>query len=76
MITSSVHTDGGAARFHLDTLGTSGIYYTDVDSLVAQLVSFDRQRARGGAWNAYQAFEPARVMQTFKRIFLMPRAVP
>ena len=46
------------------------MYYSDEESLVTLLTSFDRDRARAGSWNAYRAFEPARVMQSFKRIFL------
>ena len=70
VLTSLGHTDGGAARFHIDTLGRCGMYYTDEESLVALILSFDRGRAHEGAWNMYRAFEPSRVMQSFKRIFL------
>jgi hypothetical protein len=70
VITSSVYTDEGLARFHLDALGTKGLYYTDHDSLVRLLTTFDKGAAAQGDWNCYRAFEPARAMQTFKRIFL------
>ncbi|KAL1522917.1 hypothetical protein AB1Y20_017882 [Prymnesium parvum] len=72
VITSSVHTDGGAARHHLDVLGERGLYYKDEETLVHLLLTFDRERARANQWNMYQAYEPARVMQTFKRVFLKP----
>ena len=70
VLASSVHTDNGAARFHLDTLGAKGLYYSDAESLVRQLLAFDRCEAQGRDWNAYRAFEPAKVMQTFKRVFI------
>ena len=76
MITSSVHTDGGRARFHLDTLGGLGMYYRDKETLVKLLCSFDREAAKKVDWNAYRAFEPIRVMQTFKHVFLGARAPP
>ena len=74
MITSLNHHQGGEARFHLDTLGEKGLFYDDVGSLVQILLTFDRTTAgaQPGAldWNAYRAFEPARVMPLFRTTFL------
>lgn len=64
------HHDCGRARFHLDTLGSKGLYYHDKESLVRLLLSFDRVGVRTRDWNAYRAFAPEKVMQTFKKVFL------
>ena len=75
----SVYHDGGAARFHIDTLGAKGLFYSDADSLVKILLNFDRTQAgaQPGArdWNAYRGFAPEKVMQVFKRVFLEGGAV-
>ena len=68
VITSSVHTDNGMARFHIDALGEKGLYYTDQPSLVRILTTFDRSAVRDA--NAYRAFEPEKVMEVFARHFL------
>eukprot|EP00966_Prymnesium_polylepis_P031351 729275-Prymnesium_polylepis.2 len=70
VITSSRYTEANTARFHLDTLGQRGIYYSDCASLVRILHAFDRVDAPRHDWNAYRQFEPMHVMQTFKRVFL------
>ncbi|KAL1498638.1 hypothetical protein AB1Y20_013951 [Prymnesium parvum] len=74
VITSSVHHDDGAARFHLDVLGDRGLYYRDSASLIDLLLSFDRNQMKQRDWNAYGAFQPEKVMQTFKRVFLLRQA--
>jgi len=58
VITSSVHHDSGMARFHIDTLGTKGIYYHDQASCEQALLQFDRRATHGLDWNAYRDFEP------------------
>lgn len=74
VITSSIHHDDGAARMHLDTLGPDhGLYYHDTPSLLALLRGFDRSAARRNDWNAYRAFEPAKVMATFDKVFIRGR---
>jgi len=70
VLTSSVHHDHHMARFHLDALGSKGLYYHDESSCAALLLSFDREAARRQDWNAYRAFEPERVMASFRRVFL------
>lgn len=70
VITSSAHHDDGNARFHLDTLGSKGLYYHDTPSLLTLLRSFDRLAARRKDWNAYRQFEPGPVMQTFDKVFI------
>jgi hypothetical protein len=74
VITSSVHHDGGFARFHIDTLGERGCFYQDHASLVRLLTQFDRSDARAkGAehWRApYAPFEPHAVMRAFRTTFL------
>lgn len=75
VITSSRYTEANTARFHLDTLGERGIYYSDCASLVRILSTFDRVDAPRHDWNAYRQFEPATVMQTFKRVFLRERVI-
>ena len=74
VITSSVYHEGNTARFHLDTLGKRGVYYSDCASLVRILQTFDKRGMPRRDWNAYRDFAPARVMQTFKRVFLSPSA--
>eukprot|EP00966_Prymnesium_polylepis_P176733 4092426-Prymnesium_polylepis.1 len=70
VLASNVHDDDGAARMHIITLGTRGIFYHDRQSLVSKLRSFDRESASKKDWNAYRDFEPSRVMADFERIFL------
>jgi hypothetical protein len=70
VVTSAVHDDDGRARMHILTLGSRGIYYRDRESLVRQLLSFDRVGASSKDWNAYRSFEPTRVMAEFERVFL------
>ena len=70
VLTSSVHHDDHAARFHLDTLGSKGLYYHDAPSFIQAVVIFDRVKARQGDWNAYKQFEPCHVMKIFKRVFI------
>ena len=74
VITSREHTDHGTARFHLDTLGSKGLFYSSKDELVGILTSFDRAAYRRKDNNAYRAFEPASVMKTFERVFLKEKA--
>ena len=79
VLTSSVHHDDGFARFHIDVLGERGLFYHDYDSLVAQLTGFDREAAHkrrlDGFWQQpFRAFEPHRVMRTFRSVFLVPPA--
>lgn len=70
VITSKVHHDEHAARFHLDTLAERGLYYHDARSLAELLLGFDRLAASQRDWNCYRAFEPAPVMQIFRDVFL------
>lgn len=70
VITSRDHTDGGIASFHLDTLGSKGVYYSTKDELIGILTSFDRAAAKRADHNAYRTFEPAAVMATFDKVFL------
>ncbi len=57
-------------RFHLDTLGNLGLYYNDESSLKRQILEFDKIEASKADWNAYRAFLPEAVMQTFRDTFL------
>ena len=75
IITSSMHHDGGLARFHLDLLGERALLYTDRASLIELLLAFDRDAVRRREPNYYAApyrpFEPHRVMATFRKTFLL-----
>lgn len=70
VFTSSIHDDYGAARHHINTLGSKGIFYHDLLSLKKQLLSFDRDAAKSRDWNAYRDYEPEKVMEIFEREFL------
>jgi hypothetical protein len=74
VLTSREHTDHGTARFHLDTLGSKGLYYSNAEELVKLLTSFEPQTSRKKDHNAYRAFEPAAVAATFDKVFLSARA--
>ena len=78
VLTSSVHHDGGVARFHLDVLAERGHYYHDKASCVELLHTFDRHAAmRKGAahWQEpYRPYAPEKAMRAFRSIFLMPSA--
>jgi hypothetical protein len=76
VLTSSVHHDHHAARFHLDTLGSYGLFYHDARSLLEHLLRFNRENSSRRDWNAYRRFAPAPVMQTFKRVFLDVPSTP
>ncbi len=54
-------------KAHIWELREWGIYYQDVDSLLAQLVSFSRYEEQP---LLYQQFTPENVMQQFKEVFL------
>ena len=75
VLTSSVHTDEGAANFHLQTLGARGLYYHDARSLLQHITAFDRVAAKQRDWNAYRSFEPKPVMALFASVFLRDDAV-
>ena len=74
VLTSSVHDDYGHGRMHLDVLATNAncppYFYRDHVSLVALLMGFKKQHAASLDFNAYRAFEPARVMTIFEKVFL------
>ena len=73
MITSSEHHDQQRARFHLDTLGSKGLYYRDKASLLRLLRTFNRTWARTVDWRAYQEYAPPAVMRRFEAVFLRKR---
>merc|ERR1711907_801555 len=61
----------GGAKNHCSILKDKGIYYSDKDSLINDLVSFKRSAAGSGAsWNAYSEYSPEAVMSNFKSIFM------
>ena len=70
VLTSSRHHECGAANFHLTTLGGKGLYYHSMRSCEQLLLGFDRTAARRRDWNAFRAFEPAKVMRTFWEVFI------
>ena len=70
VLTSSAHHDNGMARFHIDTLGSKGLFYHDQHSCEQLMLTFDRREAKLKDWNAYRAFQPSKVMATFKAVFL------
>ena len=77
VLTSSEHTDGGVARFHVDVLGPSALLYRDKETLLEMLLTFDRdatlRKGIGSYWKQPTlAFEPHRVMRTFRSVFLAP----
>ena len=79
VLTSSAHDDHGHGRMHLDALAARGLsrfFYHDQASLVRLLTTCDRHVSAD--YNAYCAFEPARVMATFEQVFLggAPPATP
>ena len=73
VLTSAVHDDDGYGRMHLDVLGaapsTRKYFYRDKASLRRLLLDF-RRLPRTDDLNAYRAFEPAKVMAIFERVFL------
>ena len=75
VLTSSVVVEGGADN-HLRILGKRGLYYHTRSSLVEQLTNFDRAKAQTGNWNAYSAYGPVHVMQTFVTVFLQHLDLP
>ena len=63
---------GSTADMHFRILGKRAIVYDSTPSLVAKLLSFDRDEARrrGAYWNAFRPFDPYSVMQSFSCVFL------
>ena len=74
VICSEAHTDGGMAGFHLEALKGRGIFYRDQPGLVRILTTFERASRRLKDWNAYRDYEPERVMERFRAVFLDERA--
>lgn len=54
-------------KAHIQELGNWGIYYSDEESLFAQLLAFDRTEKQP---MLYSAFTPENVMAQFKEVFL------
>ena len=61
------------ARFHLDTLGERGHYYSSAAELIDLLTNFDRHARHRKDFNAYRPFEPQAVAKTFEKVFLSPK---
>lgn len=81
VLTSAEHDDRGEGRMHLDVLGSRpplrAFFYRSHAELTRLLLTFDRtQHAPCEAFNAYAAFEPAKVMAIFERVFLGGPAAP
>lgn len=54
---------------HIHLLGSKGIIYNE-ETLYTILVNFDRKEMAEKDWNAYRDYEPAKVMEIFKNVFL------
>lgn len=74
VLSSIRHHECGAANFHIRTLDRKGLWYHDQESCEKLLRSFDRKAAKRKDWNAYSAFEPAKVMQIFWDVFIDGKA--
>ncbi|KAJ1456743.1 hypothetical protein M885DRAFT_616099 [Pelagophyceae sp. CCMP2097] len=72
VLTSSVHTNGGDARHHLEALGERGTYYADAATLHDALMNFDRASVRrSAAYYAGAAYDsPVEVMEQFAHAFI------
>lgn len=65
---------GSRDRYHIEVLGTKGLYYRDAASLRRLLAGFRPVR---GDFDAYSArFAPEPVMRQFERVFLEPAPGP
>ena len=55
---------------HVHLLGKKGIWYTDENSLINILQTFDKNKAKKKDWNAYKDYTPEKVMKIFNDVFL------
>ena len=76
VLTSRRHTENGLASFHIQALGSRGLFYHDQASCEQLLLGFDRVAAKKKDWNAYRQFEPAKVMAIFWEVFIDGRVPP
>lgn len=62
--------NGSIERNHIDILGSTGIYYSDYESLMSILLNISKADINNKDWNCYTEFTPEKVMKQFKQIFL------
>lgn len=55
-------------RNHIEILGNKGLYYSSKEELDSIFMNFHSEPEKD--WNCYKDFEPKKVMETFKRIFI------
>jgi hypothetical protein len=61
---------GSPERSHIDILGETGIYYNTKDDVIDILLSISKADVRDRDWNAYREYEPEKVMNKFKQVYL------
>jgi hypothetical protein len=61
---------GSPERSHIDILGDIGIYYNTKDDVIDILLNISKDDIRNRDWNAYREYEPEKVMNKFKQVYL------
>jgi len=55
---------------HIDTLNEKGIYYENYSDILHILRNLDKKEINSLEWNCYQEYNPRKVVQKFKEIYL------
>jgi hypothetical protein len=62
--------NGSRERSHIDILGSLGIYYNTKDDIKTILMNISKNDIKNKNWNAYSDFNPKKVMDKFKQVYL------
>jgi hypothetical protein len=61
---------GSRERSHIDILQEKGIYYNTKEDISNILSNISHADINGKDWNAYRDYEPSKVMEKFKEVYL------
>lgn len=61
---------GSPERSHIYILGSTGIYYNDKNDITDILLNISKTDVDNRDWNAYRDYEPEKVMNKFKQVYL------
>ena len=61
---------GSPERSHIDILGETGIYYNTKEDVIDILLNISKSDVSNRDWNAYREYEPEKVMNKFKQVYL------
>ena len=61
---------GSVERSHIDILREKGVYYSDKKDIMDILMNIEKEDVVNEDWNAYREYEPRKVMDRFKQVYL------